>query len=58
MLDFENSLIENTFTNFNKILKQDDKIIDILPNSSSEVLGKLKWKVLNMKKYEYYKLLK
>ena len=42
-VDFGNSLIENIFTNFNKILKQDDKI-DILPNSSSEILGKLKWK--------------
>ncbi len=49
-VDFENSLIENTFTNFNKILKQDDKIIDILPNSSSEILGKLKWKVTEYEK--------
>ncbi len=48
-VDFENSLIENIFTNFNKILKQDDKI-DILTNSSSEILGKLKWKVTEYEK--------
>ena len=33
-INFEKSLIENIFTNFNKILKQDDKTIDILTNSS------------------------
>lgn len=49
-IDFENSLIENIFTNFNKILKQDDKI-DILINSSShDILGKLKWKVTEYEK--------
>lgn len=49
-IDFENSLIENIFTNFNKILKQDDKI-DILTNSSSrDILGKLKWKVTEYEK--------
>jgi hypothetical protein len=51
-IDFENSLIENIFTNFNKILKQDDKIIDILTNSnsSSDILGRLKWKVTEYEK--------
>jgi hypothetical protein len=44
-IDFENSFSENIFTKFNKILKQDDKIIDILTNSSSDIVGKLKWKV-------------
>ena len=34
-IDFENSLIENIFTNCDKILKQDDKITDILTNSNS-----------------------
>lgn len=48
-IDFENSLIENIFTNFNRILKQDDKI-DILTNSSSDILGKLKWKVTEYEK--------
>lgn len=48
-IDFENSLIENIFTNFNRILKQDDKI-DILTNSSSDILGKLKWKVTEFEK--------
>ena len=49
-IDFENSLIENIFTNFNKILKQDDKIIDILTNSSSNIVGKIKWKVTEYEK--------
>jgi hypothetical protein len=49
-IDFENSLIENIFTNFNSILKQDDKIIDILTNSSSDIVGKLKWKVTEYEK--------
>ncbi|MGB9169833.1 MAG: hypothetical protein WCB31_13020 [Nitrososphaeraceae archaeon] len=48
-IDFENSLIENIFTNFDKILKQDDKI-DILTNSRSDILGKLKWKVTEYEK--------
>ncbi len=49
-IDFENSLIENIYTNFNKILKQDDKIIDTLTNSSSDLLGKSKWKVIEYEK--------
>lgn len=48
-IDFENSLIENIFTNCDKILKQDDKI-DILTNSSSDILGRLKWKVTEYEK--------
>ena len=44
-IDSENSLIENIFTNFNKILKQDDKIINILTDSSINLVGKLKSKV-------------
>jgi hypothetical protein len=49
-VDFENSLIEHIFTNFNKMLKQDDKIIDILANSSNDIIGKLKWKVTEYEK--------
>jgi hypothetical protein len=50
-IDFENSLIENIYTNFNKILKQDDKITDIFTNSSSsDRLGRLKWKVTEYEK--------
>jgi len=49
-IDFESSLIENIYANFNKILKQDDKIIDILTNSSSDILGRLKWKVTEYEK--------
>ena len=48
-IDFENNLIENIFTNCDKILKQDDKI-DILTNSSSDILGRLKWKVTEYEK--------
>jgi hypothetical protein len=48
-IDFETSLVENIYTNFNKILKQDDKI-DILTNSSSDILGRLKWKVTEYEK--------
>ena len=48
-IDFETSLLENIYTNFNKILKQDDKI-DILTNSSSDILGRLKWKVTEYEK--------
>lgn len=48
-IDFENSLIENIFTNFNKILTQDAKI-DILLNNSNEILGKLKWKIIEYEK--------
>jgi hypothetical protein len=32
------------------MLKQDDKIIDILANSSSDIIGKLKWKVTEYEK--------
>jgi hypothetical protein len=49
-IGFENNLIENIYTIFNKILKQDDKIIDILINSSSNILGRLKWKVTEYEK--------
>jgi hypothetical protein len=49
-IDSEKSLIENIFTNFNRILKQDDKIIDNLTNSSSDIVGKLKWKVTEYEK--------
>jgi len=48
-IDFENSLVENIYTNFNNVLKQDDKI-DILINSSSGILGRLKWKVTEYEK--------
>jgi hypothetical protein len=49
-IDFESSLIENIYANFNKILKQDDKIIDNFTNSSSDLLGKSKWKVIEYEK--------
>jgi hypothetical protein len=49
-IDFENSLVENIYTNFNKILTQDDKITDILTNSSSAILGRIKWKVTEYEK--------
>ena len=49
-IDFENSLIENIFTNFNNILKQDDKIIDIITNSNSNIVLKIKWKVTEYEK--------
>ena len=49
-IDFENSLVENIFTNFNKILTQDDKITDILTNSSSAILCRIKWKVTEYEK--------
>jgi hypothetical protein len=49
-IDFEKSLVENIFTNFNKIIKQDDKITHILTNSSSDILGRLKWKVTEYEK--------
>jgi hypothetical protein len=55
-IDFENSLIENIFTNFNKIVKQDDKI-DILTNSSRDILGKLKWKVTEYEKIRILQIL-
>jgi hypothetical protein len=51
-IDFENSLVQNIYTNFNMILNQDDKITDILTNSnsSSDILGRLKWKVTEYEK--------
>ena|ERR671913_2515378 len=49
-IDFESSLIENIYANFNKILKQNDKIIDNFTNSSSDLLGKSKWKVIEYEK--------
>ena len=54
-IDFENSLVENIYNNFNKVLKQDDKITDIFTNiltnsNSSDIVGKLKWKVTEYEK--------
>ena len=40
----EKTLIENIFTNFNRLLEPSDNIA-IFPNNKSEILGKLKWKV-------------
>jgi len=50
-IGFETSLVENIYTNINKIPKQNDKI-DILTNSSSssDILGRLKWKVIEYEK--------
>ncbi len=50
-IDSEKSRVENIYVNFNKILKQDDKIIDIFPKSySTDILGKVKWKVTEYEK--------
>jgi hypothetical protein len=49
-IDFEKSLVERIYTNFNTVLKQDDKITEILTNSSSDILGRLKWKVIEYEK--------
>ena len=49
-INIEKSIIENIFTSFNNILQQEDKIIDNLSNSSSVILGKLKWKVTEYEK--------
>ena len=49
-VDIEKSIIENIFANFNNMFKYDDKIIDVLPNSRSEILGKLKCKVTEYEK--------
>jgi hypothetical protein len=51
-IDFENSLVKNIYTNFNMIFNQDDKITDIFgnSNSSSDILGRLKWKVTEYEK--------
>jgi hypothetical protein len=46
-IDIEKGLVENLFNNFNKIF--DDKI-GILPNNSSEIIGRLKWKVTEYEK--------
>ncbi len=48
-IDVEKSIIENIFNNFNHILKQDNKI-DAHFNSSVEILGKIKWKVIEYEK--------
>src|SRR5574339_289238 len=55
-IDFENSLIENIFTNFNKILTHDDKI-DIITSSISDLLGKPKWKVTEYEKIRILQIL-
>jgi hypothetical protein len=49
-VEIEKSIIENIFANFNNMFKHDDKIIDALPNGSSEILGKVKWKVTEYEK--------
>jgi len=49
-IGFENRLVENIYDNFNKILNQDDKIIDILSNRSNDILSRLKWKVTEYEK--------
>jgi hypothetical protein len=49
-IDGEKSLVENIYANFNKVLRQDDKIIDIFTYSSSDILGRLKWKVTEYEK--------
>ena len=49
-IDFENSLIENIFTNFNKILTHDDKIDILTSSSNTDLLGKPKWKVTEYEK--------
>jgi hypothetical protein len=51
-IDFEKSLVGRIYTNFNTVLKQDDKITEILTNSnrSSDILGRLKWKVTEYEK--------
>ena len=38
-IDFEKSLVENIYTNFNKILEQDNKITDIFGNINSSSAG-------------------
>jgi hypothetical protein len=49
-IDFEKSLVEKIYTNFNTVFEQDDKITEILTNSSSDILGRLKWKVIEYEK--------
>ena len=53
-IDFEKNVIENIFTSFNNILQREDKIIDNLPNSSSAILGRIKWKVTGYEKILYH----
>lgn len=48
-IEVEKNMIENIFTNFKNLLEQYNKK-DILLNSSSEILGKLKWKVIEYEK--------
>ena len=52
-VEVEKSIIDNIFTNFSKILELYDKI-DTLPSYSSEIFGRLKWKVT---KYEKLRIL-
>jgi hypothetical protein len=53
-VDIEKSIIENIFNNFNNLL--DDKI-DTLSPSSSEILGRLKWKVIEYEKLRILQIL-
>jgi hypothetical protein len=48
-VEVEKSIIDNIFINFSKILEQYNKI-DNLPSSSSEIFGRLKWKVTEYEK--------
>ena len=48
-VEVEKSIIDNIFTNFSKILELYDKI-DTLPSNSSEIFGRLKWKVTEYEK--------
>jgi hypothetical protein len=50
-IDLDKSIIQNIFSNFNNMLKQNnDKKIDIITNSNSDVVGNLKWKVIEYEK--------
>jgi hypothetical protein len=53
-VDIEKSIIENIFNNFNNLI--DDKI-DTLSPSSSEILGRLKWKVIEYEKLRILQIL-
>jgi hypothetical protein len=48
-VEVEKSIIDNIFTNFSKILELYDKIYT-LPSNSSEIFGRLKWKVTEYEK--------
>jgi hypothetical protein len=48
-IKIEKNIIENIFSNFNKILEQYDKT-GILPSDNIEILGKIKWKVTEYEK--------